>query len=102
MAQHSLVARREVSVSNAFGLHLRAINRFVKLATTFQSDIRVCCEGNIVNGKSILDLLSLAAKFGTMLVLESQGCDAEDAVAALADLISTQMHGAEDQGVEAA
>ena len=32
-----------------------------------------------------------------MLALEAQGCDAEDAVAALANLISAQSPGSEDQ-----
>jgi phosphocarrier protein HPr len=88
VAQNFHVARRQVGVSNVLGLHLRVAGRFVKLANAFQSDVRVCCEGIIANGKSILDLLSLAAECGTMLALEAEGCDAEDAVAALANLIS--------------
>jgi phosphocarrier protein len=71
------------------------------MANAFQSDVRVCCEGIIANGKSILDLLSLAAECGTMLALEAQGCDAEDAVAALANLISAQPQESEDQNGEA-
>ena len=97
MAQNFHVARRQVGVSNVLGLHLRVAGRFVRLAQAFQSDVRVCCEGIIANGKSILDLLSLAAECGTMLALEAEGCDAEDAVAALADLISAQSHGSEDK-----
>jgi len=97
MAQNFHVARRQVGVSNSLGLHLRVAGRFVRMANAFQSDVRVCYEGIIANGKSILDLLSLAAECGTMLALEAQGCDAEDAVAALADLISAQSHGSEDQ-----
>jgi phosphocarrier protein HPr len=97
VAQNFHVARRQVGVNNVLGLHLRAADKFVRLAQAFQSDVRVCCEGIIANGKSILDLLSLAAESGTMLALEAEGCDAEDAVAALADLISAQSHGSEDQ-----
>ena len=52
----------------------------------------------IANGKSILSLLSLAAECGTMLAVEAQGCDAEDAVAALATLISAQSHGIQRSG----
>jgi phosphocarrier protein len=102
MAHNSHIARLQVCLTNALGLHLRAANRFVKLATTFQSEIQVHCKGIVANGKSILDLLGLAAECGTMLVLEAQGCDAEDAVAALANLISAQFHESQDQGVEAA
>src|SRR5271157_4004310 len=102
MTQNFHVARRQVAVNNVLGLHLRVAGRFVRMANAFQSDVRVCCEGIIANGKSILDLLSLAAECGTMLALEAEGCDAEDAVAALADLISPQSHESEDQYGEAA
>ena len=95
------VARRQVGVSNVFGLHLRVADKFVKLANAFQSDVKVHCKGIIANGKSILSLLSLAAECGTMLALEAEGCDAEDAVAALANLISDQSHESEDQNREA-
>ncbi len=102
MTQNLHISRREVGINNGVGLHLRAADQFVKLATTFESEIQVHCNGNVANGKSILDLLSLAAECGTVLVLETQGCDAEDAVAALADLISAQSQESQDQGGEAA
>ena len=101
MAQNVQVARRQVGVSNELGLHLRVADKFVKLANSFKSEISVHCKGIIANGRSILSLLSLAAECGTMLALEAQGCDAEDAVAALADLISPQTHESEDQHREA-
>ncbi len=97
MAQNIHIARRQVGISNSLGLHLRVADNFVKVANAFQSEVRVHCKDIIANGKSILSLLSLAAEYGTMLALEAQGCDAEDAVAALANLISTQSHGSEDQ-----
>jgi len=96
------VARRHVGVGNVLGLHLRVADKFVKLANTFQSEVLVHSNGIRANGKSILSLVCLAAECGTMLGLEAQGCDAEDAVAALANLISAQSHGSGDQGGEAA
>ena len=102
MAQNFHVARRQVAVNNVLGLHLRAADKFVRLAKAFQSDVKVCCKGIIANGRSILSLMSLAAECGTMLAVEAQGCDAEDAVAALANLISAQSHESEDQIREAA
>jgi phosphocarrier protein len=93
MAENFHVARRQVAVNNVLGLHLRLANKFVKLANAFQSDVKVYCKGIIANGRSILSLLSLAAECGTMLALEAEGCDAEDAVAALANLISDQTDG---------
>jgi phosphocarrier protein HPr len=88
MSHDSHICRRQVGVGNVLGLHLRVANRFVKLANTFQSEIQVHCKGIIANGKSILGLLSLAAESGTLLALEAKGCDADDAVAALAIFIA--------------
>jgi len=102
MAQNIHIARRQVGISNSLGLHLRVAEKFVKVANAFQSEVRVHCKDIIANGKSILSLLSLAAECGTMLALEAQGCDAEDAVAALANLIAAQAHRSEDQGMEPA
>jgi phosphocarrier protein len=102
MAQQFHVARRQVGVGYVLGLHLRVADKFVRLATTFHSEIQIHCNGIVANGKSILSLLSLAAEYGTMLTLEARGCDAEDAVAALGILISDQAQESQDQGGEAA
>lgn len=100
MAQSHKVSRRQVGVANVLGLHLRVANSFVKLANTFQSEIQVQCKGIIANGKSILSLLSLAAESGSVLALEAQGCDADDAVRALASLITDQSDSSERSGQE--
>ena len=92
MAQTKRVSRRQVGIGSVLGLHLRVASRFVRLASTFQSEIQVHCKGLIANGKSILSLLSLAAESGTMLALEAEGCDAENAVTALAEFLSDQSH----------
>ena len=97
MAQNIHIVRRQVAVNNVLGLHLRAADKFVRLANAFQSEVRVHCKDIIADGRSILSLLSLAAECGTMLALEAEGCDAEDAVAALANLILAESHESEDQ-----
>jgi phosphocarrier protein HPr len=90
VVQNLQVAYRHVAISNVLGLHLRAANNFVKSAQAFQSVVKVCSNGIVADGRSILDLLSLAAECGTTVAVEAQGCDAEEAVAALANLISAQ------------
>ena len=97
MAQNLDIARRQVAVNNILGFHLRFAGRFVKLASAFQSDVTVHCKGIIADGRSILSLLSLAAECGTTMALEAEGCDAEDAVAALAKLISVESDESGDQ-----
>ena len=102
MAQNMHVARRQVGVTNVLGLHLRVAGRFVRCASEFQSDIKVYCKGLMADGRSILALLSLAAECGTTLAVEANGTDAEQAVAALAELISAQSHDSEDKSGEIA
>ena len=102
MAQNFHVAFRQVAISNVLGLHMRVAYKFVSVAQAFQSDVKVCSNGIEADGRSILELLSLAAECGTMLAVEAHGCDAENAVAALANLISAQSHESEDQIGEAA
>jgi phosphocarrier protein len=85
-------SRRQVEIVNALGLHLRAADRFVRLARRFQAEIRVHFEGESVNGKSIMDLLSLAAACGSRLDLEASGPDADEALAELGALIEARFH----------
>lgn len=92
MSQETIVARRQVEITNSLGLHLRPADKFVKLALHYKSDIRVHYNGNQFNGKSILDLTSLAAECGTRLELEARGPDALEAIEALAELISARFH----------
>lgn len=92
MSQDPQVARRQVEITNPLGLHLRPADKFVRLASQFQSEIRVDHQGHQINGKSILDLTTLAAECGTLLELEARGPDAEAAVAALAELVLARFH----------
>lgn len=86
------VARRRVQIVNAYGLHMRPATKFVKLAQSFQSNVRVECLGTKVNGKSLLEMMGLAAECGTSLDLEAEGPDAEAALANLADLVAVGFH----------
>ncbi len=92
MSHETTVARRQVEVTNSLGLHMRPANKFVELALKFQAEIRVHYNGNDYNGKSILDLTSLAAECGTLLELEARGPDATAAVESLADLVLARFH----------
>jgi phosphocarrier protein len=97
MSHDSPVVRRQVEVLNSLGLHMRPADKFVKLALRFQAEIRVTHNGNEFNGKSILDLTSVGAECGTRLELEARGPDAEEAIAALAELIAARFH-EDDEG----
>lgn len=81
------VVRRTVGICNARGLHARASAKFVKLASTFEAEIRVSRDGQTVDARSIMGLLMLSAANGCDVDIEAEGPDAEAAVEALAQLV---------------
>ena len=89
-------AFRTVVVSNPQGLHARPADLFVKLASQYESNIEVIKDGEHVDGKSILAILTLAAVQGTQLRIEAAGPDAEAALDSLADLV---LRNFEDSGI---
>ncbi len=79
---------REVVVSNPTGIHARPASMFVKLASTFGCEVTVTKDGESVNGKSIMGLLTLAASQGSALMIEATGADAEACANALERLVA--------------
>jgi phosphocarrier protein len=80
---------RSVTVVNPLGLHARAAARFVHLATRFDAHVRVGRDSKVMDGKSIMGILLLAAARGTMLTISADGPDEQAAVDALVGLVST-------------
>ncbi|MAE66035.1 MAG: phosphocarrier protein HPr [Phycisphaeraceae bacterium] len=69
------------------GLHARPAMAFVDVANTFASDVRVRKGANTVDGKSIMQMMTLDATQGTQLLVEAVGADAEEAIAAIRGLV---------------
>ena len=80
---------RSVTVVNPLGLHARAAARFVHLAARFTAQIRVARDAKVMDGKSIMGILLLAAARGTTITISADGVDEVAAVNALADLVQT-------------
>jgi len=78
---------KKVVIGNELGLHARAAAKFVTLANSFTSAIRVSRDTLTVDGKSIMGVLLLAATYGTSLTLSAEGEDEERALAALSELV---------------
>lgn len=81
--------QRRVVLANPHGLHMRPSAAFAELAGKFQSSVTVSRAGCSVNGKSVWDLLLLAAEHGAELTLEADGPDAPEALDALSALLTT-------------
>jgi phosphocarrier protein HPr len=74
-------------IRNKFGLHARPSASFVQTANRFHSEIKVDKDGQEADGKSIMDLMMLAATQGTCITVKAQGEDALEALEALERLI---------------
>ena len=89
---------RTVTVVNQLGMHARAAAKFVHLAGRYEARIRVSRQGREVDGKSIMGILLLAAARGSSVTISADGSDEQDAVDALAALV-TSGFGEESCGV---
>ncbi len=86
----SETATRTVDIVNKRGLHARASAKFVKMASTFEAEVRVSKDGQTVDARSIMGLMMLAAGPGCCIEIEAEGAEAEAAVAALEALVSAK------------
>jgi phosphocarrier protein HPr len=84
----SEAAARTVEIVNKRGLHARASAKFVKLATEFDAEVRVARDGTVVDARSIMGLMMLAAGPGSTIDIEAEGPEAAKAVDALAELVA--------------
>ena len=85
---------RDIIIQNSLGLHARPAMQFVDVANQFQATITVHKEAGpdgveaaTVDGKSVMQMITLEATQGTALRVEAEGDDAEEAVEQLARLV---------------
>ncbi len=79
--------RLDILIDNKLGLHARASDKLTKLASEFDSEVWLNKGTRRVNAKSIMGVMMLAAGQGTRLVLEADGEDAQQALAAIDALV---------------
>ena len=84
------MASRTVDVLNKRGLHARASAKFVTLAAGLDATIEVEKDGSRVCGTSIMGLMMLAASPGCSIRVTASGPEAEQAIAAIEQLIATR------------
>ncbi len=87
--------RAQITIINKLGLHARAAAKFVGCAAAFSSSVQAGKDGKLVDGKSIMSVMMLAAGKGTILDLEIHGSDEETALEAIAALVNNRFDEAE-------
>lgn len=76
----------KLEIQNKLGLHARPAALFVKTAAKFKSDVFISRDSQMVNGKSIMGVMMLAAEMGAELVISANGEDEDAALKSLAEL----------------
>lgn len=86
------MVKKKIVIKNKLGLHARAAVKFMNLANRFASSVWIEKDGNEIDGKSILGILTLAAVQGSEITLKISGPDEERAFHALEALIEDKFH----------
>lgn len=82
--------KKKITIKNKLGMHARAAVKFVNVANRFKSSVKIEKDGNEIDGKSILGILTLAAVQGTEIVIKVSGKDEDKALNALLELINNK------------
>ena len=82
--------KKEFVIQNKVGLHSRPAALFVQTARKFKSDITVEKDGEKVNAKSILGILSLGAEKGAHIAIEAKGEDEKKVIHEIKELIKNK------------
>lgn len=86
---------KDIEIKNKLGLHARAAAKLVHTAARFNSDVKVRKGSEVVDGKSILGILLLAAGQGTTITVSTNGSDEHEAMQSIEELIDKKFDEAE-------
>ncbi|MDN3511787.1 MAG: phosphoenolpyruvate--protein phosphotransferase [Candidatus Jettenia sp. CY-1] len=81
---------RKVKISNSNGMHARPATKFAEIANKYTSEIRIKTKNKEVDGKSVIELLTLGAENDTEIVMSAKGVDAAEALDALEGLVKSK------------
>ena len=87
--------RKKLEIQNKLGLHARAAALLVQTVNRFSADVKISKDGQTVDGRSIMGLLTLAAAQGSRIQVEAAGKEAPEALRAIESLLENKFHEAE-------
>ena len=87
------MVEEKVVVKNKLGLHARPSALLVKTASSYRScNVFLSRDGQVINGKSIMGVMMLAANLGSEVTITVQGEGEEQALAALVKLFEEKFN----------
>lgn len=79
--------KKRLEIKNRLGLHARASALLVQTVNEFSCDVKISKDEQVVNGRSIIGVLTLGAAKGTKIRVEAKGDDAQEALSAIERLV---------------
>ena len=83
---------KKLEIKNKLGMHARAAAMLVQTVNRFSAEVKISKDGQVVDGRSIMGLLTLGAAKESKIQVEAKGKDAEEAVRAIERLIEKKFH----------
>ncbi len=77
---------KRLEIKNRLGLHARAAALLIQTVSRFSSEVKISKDGRVVNGRSIIGLLTLGAAKGSRVRVEVKGNDAEESLKSIEEL----------------
>jgi phosphocarrier protein len=87
-----ILQKKELTITNKYGLHSRPASELVKIASQFNADIKLHYNGQDANAKSILGIMVLAIEPGAEIEISAEGEDEEEALKAIEELINNEFY----------
>lgn len=84
------IIKQKLKIKNKYGLHARPAALLVQVACKYKSKIELAKDGMVVDAKSILGVMTLAAEFGSEIEIFATGEDAESAVEHIQKIIENK------------
>jgi phosphocarrier protein len=83
---------KTLEIKNKLGLHARAAALLVQTINKFDAEVTIAKDGQTVDGRSIMGVLTLAATQGSTIQIEAKGREAGAVLAAVEKLIDQKFH----------
>jgi phosphocarrier protein len=88
----SKIIERSVQIKNKMGIHARPAAMLVQMAGKYSSEISIIKDDIKVDGKSIMGVMMLAAEYGSTIIIQAEGEDAEEVVEKLVDIVESKFN----------
>jgi phosphocarrier protein len=84
--------RASLEIRNRLGLHARAAALLVQTASRFEAEVTIAKDGHVVNGRSIMGVMMLAAEQGSRIEVITSGPQAAEALEAIRELVDARFN----------